>query len=256
MHDPGAAIALAKTNNVICSGASFVAWDEAEKVVVSRERLRQPSMKMGEAQFAGICYLIPPSADERHRMGFRDTDPSVSAEGTMERNTINLSRFGKGRKRILPPASESRAIARQEMRTLQPTESFWQQIVRTVLELKHGVDLPPHHGLRDRLLKLIHRLQSLRQYQVFPDADALFEALARWCAWDKTQAASLETGLIERRIGEVEMLLDQFNVSPGNEATNVNAVREWLDRQHVEDQKCLEPVRQWLRDITTAEETT
>jgi Ca-activated chloride channel family protein len=38
------AIALAKANNIVCEGAAFIAWDEAEKVPVSGREVYQPAM--------------------------------------------------------------------------------------------------------------------------------------------------------------------------------------------------------------------
>jgi Ca-activated chloride channel homolog len=38
------AIALAKANNIVCEGAAFIAWDEAEKVPVSGKEVYQPAM--------------------------------------------------------------------------------------------------------------------------------------------------------------------------------------------------------------------
>src|SRR5204863_6030678 len=39
------AIALAKENNIICEGAAFIAWDEQERVSVSRLEVYQPSVE-------------------------------------------------------------------------------------------------------------------------------------------------------------------------------------------------------------------
>jgi Ca-activated chloride channel family protein len=38
------AIALAKANNIVCEGAAFIAWDEAQKVPVSGREVYQPAM--------------------------------------------------------------------------------------------------------------------------------------------------------------------------------------------------------------------
>lgn len=39
------AITLAKENNVVCEGAAFIAWDEAEKVAISDREVYQPALK-------------------------------------------------------------------------------------------------------------------------------------------------------------------------------------------------------------------
>jgi Ca-activated chloride channel family protein len=43
--EPEHAIALAKEHNLICAGAAFVAWDEAEKVAASQREIYQPSLE-------------------------------------------------------------------------------------------------------------------------------------------------------------------------------------------------------------------
>lgn len=48
-HDRPAALQLAIAHNVLCEGAAFIAWDEAEKVRVATEEIYQPSMVMEEA---------------------------------------------------------------------------------------------------------------------------------------------------------------------------------------------------------------
>jgi Ca-activated chloride channel homolog len=53
--DEAGAIALAKTHNLLCRSAAFVAWDDAEQVVVAREEIHQPSMEL--AQFAGVLAM-------------------------------------------------------------------------------------------------------------------------------------------------------------------------------------------------------
>jgi len=39
------AIALAKTHNILCEGAAFIAWDEAERVEIARHEIYQPSQE-------------------------------------------------------------------------------------------------------------------------------------------------------------------------------------------------------------------
>lgn len=43
-NDRAGAIALAKQYNLLCEGAAFIAWDEAEKVAVAEEEIYQPAM--------------------------------------------------------------------------------------------------------------------------------------------------------------------------------------------------------------------
>jgi Ca-activated chloride channel homolog len=48
------AIALAKANNIVCEGAAFIAWDEAEKVPVSGREVYQPAMAPQMARGRGF----------------------------------------------------------------------------------------------------------------------------------------------------------------------------------------------------------
>jgi hypothetical protein len=40
------AVALAEKANLICRGAAFVAWDDAEKVAIGQDEVYQPSFLM------------------------------------------------------------------------------------------------------------------------------------------------------------------------------------------------------------------
>jgi Ca-activated chloride channel family protein len=42
------AIALAKTHNLICEGAAFIAWDEQEQVAIAKDELVQPALEQGQ----------------------------------------------------------------------------------------------------------------------------------------------------------------------------------------------------------------
>ncbi len=48
------AITLAKAHNLICEGASFIAWDEQEQVAVAREELVQPDLETRRIRSAGL----------------------------------------------------------------------------------------------------------------------------------------------------------------------------------------------------------
>ena len=62
------AVALAKKVNLVCEGASFVAWDEAEKVTVARREVYQPALEPLDACMAAPYYAaagpaqMPPPA--------------------------------------------------------------------------------------------------------------------------------------------------------------------------------------------------
>ena len=65
------AITLAKANNIVCEGAAFIAWDEAQRVQVSGREVYQPAI--APAMGAGAMYCVAPlralevdMARERH----------------------------------------------------------------------------------------------------------------------------------------------------------------------------------------------
>jgi Ca-activated chloride channel family protein len=63
------AVALAKKSNLICEGAVFVAWDEAEKVTVARREVVQPALE----QKALFCALsAPPRSRTSSKIGSWD----------------------------------------------------------------------------------------------------------------------------------------------------------------------------------------
>jgi Ca-activated chloride channel homolog len=83
------AIALAKRSNLICEGAAFIAWDEAEQVVIAREELVQPAMSIGVLQsefrvieYSRCCALVmDDSEDDKQQMALR-----LMSEDTTQRN--------------------------------------------------------------------------------------------------------------------------------------------------------------------------
>lgn len=55
-----AAVALAKQNNLLCQGAAFVAWDEAEQVQLAREVVFQPSLDPERLRPSRVlCAMMP-----------------------------------------------------------------------------------------------------------------------------------------------------------------------------------------------------
>jgi hypothetical protein len=61
-----AALKLAKTHNLLCRGAAFVAWDEAEKVAISApgQELYQPSLVGGAGKVGRRSHLAEPEMFE------------------------------------------------------------------------------------------------------------------------------------------------------------------------------------------------
>ena len=72
---PSEAIALAKAHNILCEGAAFIAWDEAERVPVAQTEIYQPSqvlyaaaspMRIGST--AGVACCAPMLAEHRFKL--------------------------------------------------------------------------------------------------------------------------------------------------------------------------------------------
>ncbi len=59
-EDPSA-LALAKEFNLLCKSAAFVAWDEAEKVVIAKKEIQQPSILCSESVSAFSLSASGPS---------------------------------------------------------------------------------------------------------------------------------------------------------------------------------------------------
>jgi hypothetical protein len=57
-HRTEDAISLAKQHNILCEGAAFVAWDEAEQVAIARREVYQPALMLG-ARPEMLCDLEP-----------------------------------------------------------------------------------------------------------------------------------------------------------------------------------------------------
>src|SRR5262245_1712406 len=52
------AIALAEKANLVCRGAAFIAWDDAEEVAVAQDEVYQPSLKVS----SGAACSMPSNA--------------------------------------------------------------------------------------------------------------------------------------------------------------------------------------------------
>jgi DNA-binding transcriptional LysR family regulator len=53
------AIALAKKANLVCRGAAFVAWDDAEKVAITQDEVYQPSLSFRSIGHVGYALFAP-----------------------------------------------------------------------------------------------------------------------------------------------------------------------------------------------------
>jgi len=59
------AIALAEKANLVCDGAAFIAWDDAEEVAIAQDEVYQPSLKVPSGllhESPDVCFNISASA--------------------------------------------------------------------------------------------------------------------------------------------------------------------------------------------------
>ena len=64
-HERGAAVALAKEFNLLCEGAAFVAWDEAEKVAAAEREIYQPIQEIDCLGLASFVHAAGPISPPR-----------------------------------------------------------------------------------------------------------------------------------------------------------------------------------------------
>ncbi|HEY2342187.1 MAG TPA: VIT domain-containing protein, partial [Chthoniobacteraceae bacterium] len=77
------AIGLAIQANILCEGAAFIAWDEAEKVAIATETLVQPSLEPLRAGFSSVARGRSATAAAKPiRYCFHDSDPSSKLRET------------------------------------------------------------------------------------------------------------------------------------------------------------------------------
>jgi Ca-activated chloride channel family protein len=77
------AIELAKSANLICRGAAFIAWDESQKVIVSRKEVFQPVMfrDAGISSLRGVVGFASRSSSPRAHLLFSEPTDMAADEG-------------------------------------------------------------------------------------------------------------------------------------------------------------------------------
>ena len=53
------AIALAEKANLVCRGAAFIAWDDAEKVAIAQDEVYQPSLEARSGVLRSVRKVYP-----------------------------------------------------------------------------------------------------------------------------------------------------------------------------------------------------
>lgn len=166
------AIELARRHNLLCEGAAFVAWDEAEKVVVAERVIVQPSLLAAQYQsvasrscqaasqesvladydqdtFSGVMYCEGPSAPIRREMEWKlaatapfdlrlEPEDTRAARGDKLREAMMLVRVSDELAGLLIKWANAETSKRTERRTalitlLKLLERFSSDIVRTAM---------------------------------------------------------------------------------------------------------------------------
>ena len=91
--DGKAAIALAKEFNLLCEGAAFVAWDEAEKVAIAEREIYQPSAEISFLRCASPAIFLPSSAPRPRTLG----SASFCLNSFIESPEVEETRIGEAR---------------------------------------------------------------------------------------------------------------------------------------------------------------
>jgi hypothetical protein len=88
------AIALAEKANLVCRGAAFIAWDDAEKVAIAQEEVYQPSLKVPSGllhESPDVCFSISPSAFfEREGEEWWNADPAALLDVELANDMVYL----------------------------------------------------------------------------------------------------------------------------------------------------------------------
>jgi hypothetical protein len=102
------AIALAEKANLVCRGAAFIAWDEAEEVAIAHDEVYQPSLDVP----SGVSYSkdFPPSAAYMPRSGAAFM-PAAKASLPERRPSFFKSKARKWWDAVLGASSDGEPVA-------------------------------------------------------------------------------------------------------------------------------------------------
>jgi Ca-activated chloride channel family protein len=200
------AIALAKANNIVCEGAAFIAWDEAEKVPVSAREVYQPAMApqgfgfIARARFAGGA-AASSSAD--YLMC------ELAQEGPVGRKATKESLLNRLRRGIMgEPDVEGDLI---QYRQKLARDIVFQSIAgQQLLDLLANWIRSHPKQTNENLRKLLMLQTKLQQASAKPLAECL-EIVRQWILEtlsDETQAKALE------KLRQIEDELQPKTVGP------------------------------------------
>ena len=112
----GEAVALAKKANLVCRGAAFVAWDDAEKVAIAQEEVYQPSLSHDSKRM--VLLSRPSSSDSAVSLKCRVRDYHLKA--------------------VLEPCSDEELVG--DISDLSKTERLTEQLTLTIDSVFYAPD--------------------------------------------------------------------------------------------------------------------
>lgn len=105
------AIAIAKAANVICRGAAFIAWDEAERVAVAKDEVYQPSITASEQTLARAAFGLYDSLEECAPMACAAPAPMSAPPPSPKRTqALGVSRIRSLAPKAMDPAKALRKL--------------------------------------------------------------------------------------------------------------------------------------------------
>lgn len=166
---PQDAIALAREHTLLCKGASFVAWDEAEQVPVAYEEVIQPSMSPGRVLFSRSPSPAPGSSS--CQTFFSRAAPSVQEDVPPMPLFFSQPSGTTGRGEALDRARSALASAGVPEALIETwlawaddvdslAESRAEQLYQTARLFDRLRAQAETQALRDSLARALHRTQS------------------------------------------------------------------------------------------------
>jgi hypothetical protein len=214
------AIALAKHHNLLCAGAAFVAWDEAEQVPLAQRELYQPSAAQ---KFIG-----------RNRAARVQIDSLAESSDVF--NEFLGGTFGAH------PAAAGRFEKRLEARGIMDSSPRGQERLWTILTKRPQTDalrFLPTFGLN--LCKLYKRFSGSRAFPQNIVNDDLILILIEWVVDGAADTA--------QRMRRLEQLCDTLEAQAPTPEAGLAITRQWLTQSMPAADPCRDRVEKMLESI-------
>jgi Ca-activated chloride channel family protein len=259
------AIQLAKKHNLICKGAAFVAWDEAEQVSIAPDAVVQPSLEPARVLFSRApvhCFspsypdasdfCLPAFNEEpaaatfpRHTAEARESLQQAGIPETLQESWMDWIRH-----------DDSRAADRAAM---------LRQAAEAVTSMRHGSNLPLLRGHVEQVIRaatrggpeafldwvyeataFFRRLMEIKRR--LEDARASREVVDSLCAWPMESG-----GFDPDRLQTLEHFALSLQDLPFSAAAQRRAWQAFVDSSVDPGSPVHQVVSQWLADTAASE---